>query len=82
MPKALQRARDAISSGVEVEAALAEARAALKDAGFDPVDYVALVDALTLEPLAKAAGEMRIIAAATIGSTRLIDNFAVPAKHG
>ncbi len=82
LPKALQRARDAISSGVEVEAALAEARAALKDAGFDPVDYVALVDALTLEPLAKAAGEMRIIAAATIGSTRLIDNFAVPAKHG
>ena len=82
LPKALQRARDAISSGNEVEAVLTEARTALRDAGFDPVDYVALVDALTLEPLAKASGDMRIIAAATIGSTRLIDNFAVPAKHG
>lgn len=82
LPKALQRARDGISNGDEVEAVLASARTALRDAGFDPVDYVALVDALTLEPMTEPAGEMRIIAAATIGSTRLIDNFAVPAKHG
>ena len=36
-----------------------------------------LVGAATLEPLDEACGEMRIIAAATIGMTRLIDNIAV-----
>ena len=39
--------------------------------------YVALVDAQTLEPLTVSRGEMRLIAAATIGATRLIDNLAV-----
>jgi pantothenate synthetase len=38
-----------------------------------------LVNALTLEPLDKAQGLMRLIAAATIGSTRLIDNISVEA---
>ena len=47
------------------------------DAGFLKVDYLALVGAATLEPLDEACGEMRIIAAATIGMTRLIDNIAV-----
>jgi len=36
-----------------------------------------LVDAATLEPLDEPSGDMRLIAAATIGSTRLIDNVAV-----
>jgi len=38
---------------------------------------VALVNSATLEPLDAPAGEMRLIAAATMGSTRLIDNLAV-----
>jgi len=41
------------------------------------VDYLVLVDAATLEPLDHAQGEMRLIVAATIGSTRLIDNIRV-----
>ena len=38
---------------------------------------VALVNALTLEPMEQADGPMRLIAAAKIGCTRLIDNIAV-----
>jgi pantoate--beta-alanine ligase len=38
---------------------------------------LALVDASTLEPIEAPAGSMRLIAAAVIGSTRLIDNLAV-----
>jgi len=38
-----------------------------------------LVNALTLEPLEKPEGPMRLIAAATIGTTRLIDNLPVEA---
>ncbi len=49
----------------------------LSDAGFSPIDYFALVDAATLEPIEAPSGEMRLIAAATIGSTRLIDNIRV-----
>jgi pantoate--beta-alanine ligase len=70
-------ARDAVVNGASVAAALRDAKQSLVDAGFLRIDYLALVDALTLEPLAEQKGEMRLIAAAVIGTTRLIDNIAV-----
>jgi pantoate--beta-alanine ligase len=57
--------------------ALDAARAQMAEAGFAPIDYVALVDAATLEPVEVPGGEMRLIAAARIGKTRLIDNLSV-----
>ena len=77
LPKALQEAARRISDREPVGRALAEAKQALIDAGFLKIDYFALVDAGTLEPLDSPAGEMRLIAAATIGTTRLIDNVAI-----
>jgi pantoate--beta-alanine ligase len=77
LPRALQSARNQIASGEPVGRALATAKQALVDAGFLKIDYFALVDVATLEPLSEPAGEMRLIAAATIGGTRLIDNVAV-----
>jgi pantoate--beta-alanine ligase len=77
LPQALEVARDSIRAGETVAIALQKVKQALVDAGFLRVDYVALVDAATLEPLDRAEGEMRLIAAAVIGSTRLIDNLAV-----
>jgi pantoate--beta-alanine ligase len=77
LPRALSGARDAIRRRTPVAEALRQAKQALVDAGFLKIDYLALVDAATLEPLDEPAGEMRIIAAATIGTTRLIDNIAV-----
>ena len=77
LPRALVAARQAILGGEPVAATLTEAEAVLHKAGFSRVDYFALVDAATLEPLEQAAGEMRLIAAAVIGKTRLIDNLAV-----
>jgi pantoate--beta-alanine ligase len=77
LPKALQEAARRIGAGEPVGNVLAKAKQALVDAGFLKIDYFALVDAATLEPLNTPAGEMRLIAAATIGSTRLIDNVAV-----
>ncbi|MBV9330582.1 MAG: pantoate--beta-alanine ligase, partial [Alphaproteobacteria bacterium] len=49
----------------------------LREAGFDEVDYVAVRDAQTLRPVSSIRGEARILAAARIGRTRLIDNMAV-----
>jgi pantoate--beta-alanine ligase len=77
LPQALDEARAAVLSGEPVAQTLEAARARLTEAGFGPIDYVALVDAATLEPVARAAGEMRLIAAARIGATRLIDNLSV-----
>ena len=79
LPKALDEARQALESGehILVSTLLAVARAQLVEAGFASVDYLALVDAATLDPLDHATGEMRLIAAATIGTTRLIDNIRV-----
>jgi pantoate--beta-alanine ligase len=77
LPRALDEARAAILGGEVVDVALIRATARLEAAGFAPVDYVALVDAATLEPVEHLAGEARLIAAARIGKTRLIDNLAV-----
>ena len=75
LPRSLDRAREAILSGCDLVSALRTARQELAQAGFSKIDYVALVDAVTLEPLSRPAGRMRLIAAATIGGTRLIDNL-------
>jgi len=77
LPRSLQRAADEIEAGTPVRDALERSKQSLSDAGFATVDYVALVDSVTLEPLEKADGRMRLIAAATIGKTRLIDNLPV-----
>ena len=77
LPRALEAARAAILSGTQVADVLAEARNSLLDGDFSRVDYFALVDAQSLEPLDHPRGEMRLIAAAVIGTTRLIDNLAV-----
>jgi pantoate--beta-alanine ligase len=77
LPKALEYARDAVRRGDPVALVLDTARKSLVEAGFTRIDYFALVDAGTLEPLTEPKGEMRLIAAAAIGTTRLIDNLAV-----
>jgi pantoate--beta-alanine ligase len=77
IPRALGEARQAIREGAPVPAALQRAKQALVDAGFLKIDYLALVDSATLDPLNRADGEMRLIGAAVIGTTRLIDNIPV-----
>jgi pantoate--beta-alanine ligase len=77
LPRALDYARRAILDGTAVRIALDTGRKSLVEAGFSRIDYFALVDAATLEPLEEPKGEMRLIAAAVIGGTRLIDNLAV-----
>jgi len=79
LPRALAEAAEGIAAGKDIGWALAEAKRTLGEAGFDPIDYVALVDPETLEPLSSSGGAMRLIAAATLGRTRLIDNLPVAA---
>jgi pantoate--beta-alanine ligase len=66
-----------LRTGAAIGAVEAEARDALKRAGFDAVDYVAVRDAENLEPIRNIHAPARILAAARIGRTRLIDNMAI-----
>lgn len=78
LPQALQNARAAILSGGNVAAILADAQKTILAAGFANVDYFSLADAQTLEPVMMPTGRpLRLLAAAKIGKTRLIDNLAV-----
>jgi pantoate--beta-alanine ligase len=75
--QALQACADAIRAGADPAQAVEEARRALASAGFE-VDYVEARDAETLAPLS-AGGQspIRLLAAARLGRTRLIDNIPV-----
>jgi pantoate--beta-alanine ligase len=77
LPQTLRALVQRMSPGQPVSATLAQARVRLLAAGFSTVDYLALVEADSLEPLERPCGTMRLIAAASIGGVRLIDNMAV-----
>ena len=76
LPRALGVASRAIARGDDPVEAVATAHAALIAAGF-AVDYVALADAETLVADPPADRPRRLLAAARLGTTRLIDNIAV-----
>jgi pantoate--beta-alanine ligase len=77
LPRALGEAAQAIAGGAPIEEALARAHKRLAEAGFEPIDYVALRDAETLAPVAVLDRPARLLAAARLGRTRLIDNLPV-----
>jgi pantoate--beta-alanine ligase len=67
----------ALRGGAAMEQAVAAARASVEAAGFT-VDYIEARHAETLAPVASTAeGPVRLLAAAKLGRTRLIDNIAV-----
>ena len=49
----------------------------MRAAGFAPIDYVEVRDSETLAPVLDSGRPMRLLAAARIGKTRLIDNVTV-----
>lgn len=73
LAEAIELARD----GSEIAGIESDAANGLLRAGFSSVDYVAIRDAETLKRIAKLDRPARILAAAKIGNTRLIDNMAL-----
>lgn len=75
----LHRAACRIEAGEAVAEALEEARIRINQAGFKQLDYVSAVDPATLENLSDdpvpSGFEGRLLAAAWMGKTRLIDNL-------
>ncbi|MEH6757174.1 MAG: pantoate--beta-alanine ligase [Parasphingorhabdus sp.] len=77
LPETMQAAAGAIGNGGDIAAILDAAKAKLLVSGFHKVDYLELRNADTLENMTVFANPARLLAAAHIGSTRLIDNIAV-----
>jgi pantoate--beta-alanine ligase len=77
LPQALFRAREALQAGGDVAPALAAAERRIAAAGFARIDYCELVDGERLTPLRAVTPGARLMAAAVMGTTRLIDNLAV-----
>jgi pantoate--beta-alanine ligase len=66
-----------VAAGRPLSAILAEGRTAIADAGF-ALDYIEARHAETLAPVSSPKeGPIRLMVAARIGKTRLIDNLAV-----
>ena len=76
LPRALGVLARALAAGDDARDALEEARRSIIAAGF-AIDYVTVVDAETLSPDPAPGRPRRVLAAARIGTTRLIDNLAV-----
>ena len=75
--RALNESARRLRAGDEIKAAMAGGAELVVGAGFT-LDYFEVRHARTLAPIASANdGPMRILAAASIGKTRLIDNIAV-----
>lgn len=66
-----------LRDGRKIAEVEAKGAAALLAAGFKSVDYVAVRDGENLQPLTALDRPARILTAATVGATRLIDNMAV-----
>ncbi|WGJ14092.1 pantoate--beta-alanine ligase [Methylocapsa sp. D3K7] len=74
---ALARCAREIKEGVAIETALETARKEVTAAGF-AIDYIEARHADTLAPIAsREAGPVRLLAAAALGKTRLIDNIGL-----
>ncbi|PZO90455.1 MAG: pantoate--beta-alanine ligase [Sphingomonas sanxanigenens] len=77
LPRALGEAAIAIEQGQDPAQAIEAAKAAILKAGFESIDYVDLRDAETLALDPAPDRPARILVAARIGGTRLIDNLAI-----
>lgn len=78
LPKAMREGIAALLAGSAVAPTLAAIEAHLLQAGFETIDYVTLADAESLMPIETIEPRpARLLVAARIGGTRLIDNMAV-----
>jgi pantoate--beta-alanine ligase len=75
--RVLRQCAKAISSSATIAAVLAQGRSEIEQAGF-ALDYLEARHAQTLAPIdSRDDGPIRLLAAARLGRTRLIDNVAV-----
>ncbi len=82
LPRGMRDAIARIEGGAPVAEVLNQLRNEVIAAGFDSVDYATLADAASLVPLDRSGDRpARLLVAARIGGTRLIDNMPVGSRR-
>ena len=76
LSKAVKAGQEAIHTGIQAEELLGKMRAVIEAEPLAKIDYVSMVDALTMQPVEKADRSVLVAMAVYIGKTRLIDNFS------
>ncbi|MBP0582922.1 pantoate--beta-alanine ligase [Labrys sp. LIt4] len=79
--RTLRQVADDVIKGADIETALASGRGAIAAGGFE-LDYLEARQAVSLAPVTSLAeGPVRLLVAARLGATRLIDNIGVEATR-
>lgn len=76
LSKAVKKGQELIKAGCSAEDVLAPMRAIIEAEPLAKIDYVSMVDALTMQPVEKVEKDVLVAMAVYIGKTRLIDNFS------
>ena len=76
LSKAVKKGQELIQAGCSAEDVLAPMRAIIEAEPLSKIDYVSMVDALTMQPVEKVEKDVLVAMAVYIGKTRLIDNFS------
>ena len=76
LPRALKTGKEVIYTGADAKEVLNPMKAIIEAEPLARIDYVMMVDALTMQPIEKADRDVLVAMAVYIGKTRLIDNFS------
>lgn len=76
LSRAVKTGKEVIYTGADAKEVLNPMKAIIKAEPLARIDYVMMVDALTMQPIEKADRDVLVAMAVYIGKTRLIDNFS------
>lgn len=76
LSRAVKAGKEVIYKGADAKEVLNPMKAIIEEEPLARIDYVMMVDALTMQPAEKADRDVLVAMAVYIGKTRLIDNFS------
>ena len=76
LSRAVKTGKEVIYTGADAKEVLNPMKAIIEAEPLARIDYVSMVDALTMQPIEKADRDVLVAMAVYIGKTRLIDNFS------
>ena len=76
LSRAAKKGQEIICKGCTSESVLNEMRAVVEREPLARIDYISVVDALTMQPVEQVDRDVLVAMAVYIGKTRLIDNFS------
>lgn len=76
LSRAVKKGQEIIQKGCSSESVLCEMRKIVEAEPLSKIDYISIVDALTMQPVETVEQDVLVAMAVYIGKTRLIDNFS------